>query len=172
MPRPGSRLGAKPARCLRTRKISLCIPELDALGQVTLREHQIEFVIPRGVTAGQRIRLAGQGAPGAGEGAAGDLYLEVGFRAHAHCRVDLHDVSLDLPVAPGEAAMGAGIEVPVPSGAVELKIPAGSNAGRKQRLKGRGIPGGKAQTPAGDFYFGRAIAVVHRRRTKAYVAAQ
>jgi curved DNA-binding protein len=113
-----------------TRKISLRIPEADAQGQMTLREHQIEFVVPRGVRAGQRIRLAGQGAPGAGNGAPGDLYLEVEFRPHAHYRVELHDVYLDLPVAPWEATLGAEIEVPTPSGAVELKIPAGSTAER------------------------------------------
>ncbi len=142
-----------------TRKISLRIPELDAEGHVTHREHQIEFVIPRGLRAGQRIRLAGQGAPGTGKGAAGDLYLEVGFKAHSHYRVELHDVYLDLPVAPWEAALGAEVEVPTPSGAVELKIPAGSSAGRKLRLKGRGIPGAKVQSPAGDFYFVLQIVV-------------
>ena len=136
-----------------TRKITLRIPEADAQGRVTLREHHIEFVIPRGVRAGQRIRLAGQGAPGSGKGAPGDLYLEVEFRPHAHYRVEQHDVYLDLPVAPWEAALGAEIEVPTPSGALALTIPAGSNAGRKLRLKGRGIPGAKAGTPAGDFYF-------------------
>ena len=136
-----------------TKKISLRIPEVDSQGHVTHRDHQIEFVIPRGVRAGQRIRLSGQGAPGMGNGAPGDLYLEVEFRAHRHYRVVQHDVYLDLPVAPWEVALGAEIEVPTPSGAVELKIPPGSSAGRKLRLKGRGIPGAKAQSPPGDFYF-------------------
>lgn len=142
-----------------TRKIVLRIPEEDGQGHVTLREHQIEFVVPRGIRAGQRIRLAGQGAPGTGKGAAGDLYLEVEFKPHAFYRVEQHDVYLDLPVAPWEAALGTEIEVPTPSGAVELKIPAGSHAGRKLRLKGRGIPGAKASTPAGDFYFVLQIAL-------------
>jgi curved DNA-binding protein len=124
-----------------------------------LREHQIEFVVPRGIRAGQRIRLAGQGAPGFGQGAPGDLYLEVEFKAHARYRVEQHDVYLDLPVAPWEAALGAEIEVPIPNGVVELKIPAGSIAGKKLRLKGRGIPGAKASTPAGDFYFVLQIAL-------------
>ncbi len=132
-----------------TRSITLRVPEIDAQGRVSTHEHKIDFIIPRGVCAGQHIRLAGQGAPGLGQGAAGDLYLEVEFRPHAHYRVDKHDVYLDLPVAPWEAALGAEVEVPTPSGAVELKIPAGSQPGRKLRLKGRGIP---AKTP-GDFYF-------------------
>lgn len=136
-----------------TRKIALRIPEYDAAGQVKLREHQIEFVVPVGVRAGQRIRLAGQGAPGTGKGPAGDLYLEVAFNPHAHYRIELRDVYLDLPVAPWEAALGAEIEVPTPSGSVALTIPPGSGAGRKLRLKGRGIPGGKSGAAAGDFYF-------------------
>lgn len=131
------------------RRVSLGVPEMDEQGRVTVREHQIDFVIPKGVRAGQHIRLAGQGGPGIGGGKSGDLYLEVSFKPHAHYRVDKHDVYLDLPVAPWEAALGADIKVPTPSGAVELKIPPGSVEGRKLRLKGRGIPG----RPPGDFYF-------------------
>ncbi len=137
------------------RRVTLQMPQVDADGHVVLREHPIEFTIPRGVRAGQRIRLAGQGGPGMGEGQRGDLYLEVEFLPHPHYRVDKHDVYLDLPVAPWEAALGAVIEVPTPSGTVELTVPAGSAEGRKLRLKGRGIPG---KTP-GDFYFVLKIAV-------------
>ena len=137
------------------RRVTLQMPQVDADGHVVLREHPIEFTIPRGVRAGQRIRLAGQGGPGMGKGQAGDLYLEVEFLPHPHYRVDKHDVYLDLPVAPWEAALGAVIEVPTPSGTVELTVPAGSAEGRKLRLKGRGIPG---KTP-GDFYFVLKIAV-------------
>ena len=137
------------------RTLTLRLPQVDAQGHVGLREHTIEFTIPKGMRAGQRIRLAGQGGPGVGQGAPGDLYLEVEFRPHAHYRVDQHDVYLDLPVTPWEAALGADIEVPTPSGFVELKIPAGSVEGRKLRLKGRGIP---ARTP-GDFYFVLKIAL-------------
>jgi len=131
------------------RSVSLRVPELDAQGQLSAREHKIDFVIPKGVRAGQHIRLAGQGGPGFGQGSPGDLYLEIEFRAHAHYRVEQRDVYLDLPIAPWEAALGATVEVPTPSGAVELTVPAGSAAGRKLRLKGRGIPG----NPPGDFYF-------------------
>jgi len=138
-----------------SRRVTLQMPQVDADGQVVLREHPIEFTIPRGVRAGQRIRLAGQGGPGMGDGQRGDLYLEVEFLPHKHYRVDKHDVYLDLPVAPWEAALGAVIEVPTPSGTVELTVPAGSAEGRKLRLKGRGIPG---KTP-GDFYFVLKIAL-------------
>ena len=132
-----------------SRSVNLRMPEIDAQGHMTARERQIDFVIPKGVRAGQHIRLAGQGARGIGQGDPGDLYLEVQFRPHAHYRVDQRDVYLDLPVAPWEATLGAQVEVPTPAGVVELTIPPGSAGGRKLRLKGRGIPG---NTP-GDFYF-------------------
>jgi curved DNA-binding protein len=137
------------------RSLSLQVPEIDAQGRMSVRHHEIEFVIPKGVRAGQHIRLAGQGGAAIGQGRPGDLYLEVAFRPHAHYRVDQRDVYLDLPVAPWEAALGAQIEAPTPAGAVELTVPAGSGAGRKLRVKGRGIPG---KTP-GDFYFVLQIAL-------------
>ena len=67
---------------------------------------------------------------------------------HGLYRVDGSDVYLDLPVAPWEAALGATIKAPTPSGSVDLRIPASSNQGSKLRLKGKGIPG---KTP-GDMY--------------------
>jgi curved DNA-binding protein len=138
-----------------TRSITLRVPEVDAQGRVSMREHTLNVTIPRGIRAGQHIRLAGQGAPGIGQGKPGDLYLEVEFRPHARYRVEERDVYLDLPVAPWEAALGATVKVPSPNGIVELKIPADSAAGRKLRLKGRGIPG---NTP-GDLYVVLQIAL-------------
>ena len=138
-----------------TRSITLRVPEVDAQGRVSTREHTLNVTIPRGIRAGQHIRLAGQGAPGIGQGKPGDLYLEVEFRPHARYRVEERDVYLDLPVAPWEAALGATVKVPSPNGIVELKIPADSAAGRKLRLKGRGIPG---NTP-GDLYVVLQIAL-------------
>jgi curved DNA-binding protein len=131
-----------------TRVITLGTPEVDASGRVTMRSHQLNVTIPRGVRAGQHIRLAGQGAPGVGQGKAGDLYLEVAFNPHAHFRVEQRDVFLDLPLAPWEAALGATLDVPTPNATVNLKIPPNSKSGGKLRLKGKGIPG---NTP-GDFY--------------------
>lgn len=138
-----------------TRTLSLRVPEMDSQGHVTYREHQITFGVPKGIRAGQHIRLAGQGGPGTGQGGAGDLYLDVEFRPHRLYRVDKHDVYCDLPIAPWEAALGAAVEAPTPTGRVEVTVPAGSAAGRKLRLKGRGLPG---STP-GDFYFVLQIVV-------------
>ena len=131
-----------------TRAITLHSPEMDAAGNVALHERTLQVSIPKGIRAGQQIRLTGQGSAGFGGGARGDLYLEVEFAPHPRWRVDGRDVYATLRVAPWEAALGAAVEVQTPDGAVEMNIPAGSQTGRKLRLRGRGIPG----NPPGDFY--------------------
>ena len=108
----------------------------------------LEVRIPPGVLPGQQLRLAGQGQPGSGGAVVGDLYLEIGFLLDPHYRVEGADVHADLAVAPWEAALGAHIAVPTPSGTVQLSVPPGSQSGRKLRLKGRGIP----THPPGDLY--------------------
>jgi len=138
-----------------TRTITLRVPAVDTQGHVITRERVLNVTIPKGIRAGQHIRLSGQGSAGIGKGQAGDLYLEVEFRAHPLYRVDGRDLYLDLPVAPWEAALGATVKVPTLGGIVELKIPEGSGSGRKLRLKGRGIPG----DPPGDCYVILAIAL-------------
>lgn len=91
--------------------------------------------VPKGVTEGQTIRLAQQGPRG------GDLLLEVGFAAHPQFTVEGRDIGTTVNVAPWEAALGAKIPVPTLGGTVELNVPAGTQGGRKFRLKGRGLPG-------------------------------
>lgn len=131
-----------------TRDITLRTPAFDSSGHVTTKQRTLSVKIPKGVQQGQRIRLSGQGAPGFGNGSAGDLYLEIEFHPHKIYRVEGRDIYFDLPVTPWEAALGATVKVPTPEGAVDLKIPKGTSAGRKFRLKNRGIPG----TPPGDLY--------------------
>lgn len=130
-----------------TRVVTLTIPETDAYGRVQQHQRTLNVRIPKGVTAGQRIRLGKQGSPGL-SGEVGDLYLEVEFKPHPLYRVEGRDLHLELPVAPWEAALGETIKIPTPGGQVQLKIPAGSGSGKKLRLKERGLPG----TPAGDLY--------------------
>ncbi len=132
-----------------TRTLTLRMPALDASGEVHWQERQLEVKIPKGVRAGQHLRLAGQGSPGHGKAPAGDLYLELEFEPHPLYTVDGRDVSLALPVAPWEAALGASVRVPTPAGELELTVPRGSTPGRKLRVRGKGIP---AATP-GDLYF-------------------
>ena len=137
------------------RTITLRMPVVDAQGQIGLQERQLDVSIPKGVREGQHLRLAGQGGPAHGGAPAGDLYLEIAFRAHPHFRVDGRDVYLDLSVAPWEAALGATVTAPTPDGSVQLTIPPGSASGRKLRLKGKGLP----SDPPGDMYAVLGIAV-------------
>jgi len=130
------------------RMITLQVPEVDPQGHVLTRNRTLNVNIPKGVKQGQQIRLAGQGAPGMGQGGTGDLYLEIEFKPHSFYHVEGRDIYLDLPLTPWEAALGDTVKVPTPSGVVDMKIPAGSATGKKMRLKGRGIPG----KTAGDFY--------------------
>jgi len=129
-----------------TRGISLMVAERDAQDRIVTRERTLSVNIPKGVTAGQQLRLSGQGQPGAA--GPGDLYLEIQFRPDARYRVDGRDVYETVPVTPWEMALGGEIEVGTPSGKVTVTVPAGSQSGRKLRLRGRGIPGKEA----GDLY--------------------
>ena len=123
-----------------TLSLQLRIPEYDAHGRLTDRLRKLQVKIPRGVTAGKRIRLAGQGGAGFNGGPAGDLFLEVSIRPHALYQIDGKDIFLNLPITPWEAALGGKVEVPTPAGRVDLNIPADARSGQKLRLKGRGIP--------------------------------
>jgi len=131
-----------------TRTISLRLPEVGSNGHMQVKERTLNVKIPKGVKDGQHIRLSGMGAPGSGGGKAGDLYLEVSFNPHRMYRVEGHDLHITLPIAPWEAALGATVKTPTPNGNVEVRIPAGSQTGKKLRLKGRGIP----YKPPGDLY--------------------
>jgi curved DNA-binding protein len=148
------------------RQLSLRVPEIDADGRLVNKERVLNVQVPKGILAGQHIRLAGQGARPMGEGPPGDLFIEVEFQPNALYRVDGRDLYLDLPVAPWEAALGASVKTPTPTGTVELKIPPGSHAGSKLRLKGRGIPA----SPPGDFYVVLQIALPPAADDKAKAA--
>ncbi len=136
--------------------LTLQRPTVNESGHVITRPHTLEVNIPKGVTEGQRIRLAGQGAEGIGNGTNGDLFLEIIFHKHAHFTPDKRDIMLTLPISPWEAALGATIPVPTLGGKVELTIPAGSQTGKKLRLKGRGLSTAKQ---VGNQYVTLAIMV-------------
>ena len=129
-----------------TRNISLRVPQRDAQGRTVTQDKTLSVNIPKGATPGQQLRLKGQGHPGSA--GPGDLYLEIQVRGDRGYRLEGVDVYATVPVAPWEMALGGSIAVPTPSGNVEVNVPAGSQTGRKLRLKGRGIP---AATP-GDLY--------------------
>lgn len=132
-----------------TRQVTLDLPSSDAGGRIVTTTRTLNVRIPKGVTAGQKIRLADQGSAGIGRGAArGDLYLEVDILPHRYFRLEGRDIHVDVPVTPWEAALGRTVKVPTLGGDVDLRIPAGSSSGKKLRLKGRGFPG----HPPGDQY--------------------
>jgi curved DNA-binding protein len=110
----------------------------------------LQVTIPPGVTDGQRIRLAGQGGHGDAGGAAGDLYLTVRLAPHPRYRVTGRDVTVVLPLAPWEAALGASVAIDVPGGEAKLRVPPGTSSGRRLRLRGRGLPNTKGRP--GDLY--------------------
>lgn len=130
------------------RQLSLRVPQFDAAGRLVLSSRTLNVKIPKGVRAGQVIRLAGQGAAGIGGSGAGDLLLEVEFRPHPKFRIDGADLHLSLPVAPWEAALGAVIAVALPDSDIKVRIPEGAQSGQQLRVRGKGIPG----NPPGDLF--------------------
>jgi curved DNA-binding protein len=96
--------------------------------------------IPPGVNDGRRIRLAGEGGRGLGDGPAGDLYLVVRLLPHRLFRVHGRNIHVDLKLAPWEAALGATVPVATPGGETKVTVPPGSSSGRRLRLRGQGMP--------------------------------
>ena len=96
--------------------------------------------IPPGVSDGSRIRFKGKGEPGQGGGPPGDLYVVTRVEKHAYLGLSNADITMELPISFSEAALGTQLEVPTIDGRVNLKIPAGTQSGRKFRLRGKGAP--------------------------------
>ena len=143
---------------------------------VTTQTRTITVKIPAGVSDGQRIRLAGKGAPGQRGGPAGDLFVRVHVRQHDVFGRKGDDLTLTLPVTFPEAALGTTVRVPTMDGAVTLKIPAGTSSGRTFRVRGRGVP--KRTGGAGDLLVTAEVAVPKnlpadaREALEKYAAAQ
>ena len=152
-----------------TRIVTLRNARLDDGGQLRDDERHLQIKIPKGVFEGQHIRLAGRGGPGRGSAPAGDLLLEVLFRPDPRWRAEGRDVHQGLPVSPWEAVLGGRILVRTPGGEAEVTLPAGWKAGRKLRLKGRGIPG-TAGVASGDLYLGLELGLPPADTTEARAA--
>ena len=120
--------------------LDLSATEIDEHGALRRVPHRFKARIPKGATDGQRLRLAGKGGKGHNGGRNGDLYLNIALHPHPLFRVSGHELFIDLPLAPWEAALGATVGVPTLAGAVQLKIPQGTRAGQRLRLAGRGLP--------------------------------
>lgn len=132
-----------------SKTISYHLPHYDNEGRVTEVNKTLNVKIPPGVANGERIRLKGQGAPGIGEGASGDLYLRIRLVPHPLFDVEGHNLIITLPIAPWEAALGGKVTLPTLSGKIQLTIPANSQGGQRLRVKGKGLPSKQLQ---GDLY--------------------
>jgi len=124
-------------------------------GQAETETHQVR--IPKGVRAGQTIRVSGKGGEGSNGGRAGDIYLRVRYAQHPDWQVRGADLLGQLELAPWEAVLGATVPVPTLEGSVSVKVPAGFQQGQKLRVRGKGLPAGG--TKRGDLYIEASIQV-------------
>lgn len=129
------------------RKVTLRRPSQNG-GEDRLDTYNVK--IPAGVREGQRIRLAGQGGAGHGAAAAGDLYLRVRLARHPDFSVQGSDLSFDLDLAPWEAVLGVTVKIPTLDGLTSLRVPPGTAAGSRLRLRGLGLP--REDKTRGDLY--------------------
>ena len=126
-------------------ELDMAVPEPDENGFLRRVPRKIKVRVPKGVTDGQKLRVPGKGGKGINGGRDGDLYLDIEVATHPLYRAEGLDLYMDLPLAPWEAVLGASVEVPTPSGRMSLKVPAGTRAGQKLRLAGRGCRGPTAR---------------------------
>jgi len=138
------------------KSVSLQVEEPDSRGRVRRATKTYDVTIPAGTTDDARIRLAGQGGKGSDRGPAGDLYLRVHIAPHPTFRLRNHDLEVDVPVTPWEAALGAKMDVPTLDAAVTMTLPAGTQSGLRLRLRGKGLP--KRGGARGDLY---AVVRIH-----------
>ncbi len=113
---------------------------------------RLEVKIPPGVRTGSKVRVAGEGSPGIGGGASGDLYLEVEVLPHSLFEREGDDLRCEVPISLYTAVLGGEVKVPTLSGNVMLKIPAGTQGGRTFRLQGKGMPSLRNPQKRGDLY--------------------
>jgi curved DNA-binding protein len=138
-------------------ELDLGLTEYDDSGVAHRVPQRAKVRIPRGVRDGQKLRVPGKGGSGARGGRNGDLYLDITVAPHPLFRADGADLYVDLPLAPWEAVLGTSVQLPTPSGPVNLKVPPGSSAGQRLRLAGRGLA--RPDAPAGNLYAIVQIAV-------------
>jgi curved DNA-binding protein len=115
--------------------VSLQIPQVDRQGRVSVQATSVRVHVPKGTLPGDHLILRGHGPGG------GDLVLSIAVRPHPTFAIDGRDLIADLPVTPWEAALGATLDMPTPSGGVRVKVPPHARSGQRLRLKGKGLPG-------------------------------
>lgn len=143
-------MGGTCPQCGGSGKAALPCPNCQGSGQV-MESTRLTVTLPPGVKTGSKVRLSGQGAAGVRGGPPGDLYIETQVAEHPLVRREADDLYMDLPLTVAEALLGAEVKVPTFQGEVTVKVPPGSQSGRRMRLKGRGAPSLKGGSP-GDLY--------------------
>ncbi len=139
-------------------------------GQGAVIGHEtVEVTVPAGVREGQRLRLAGLGAPGEAGAPPGDLYVRIHVREHPFFKRDGDDLSVEVPITIPEAISGATIGFPTPSGEVSLKVPPGTQSGKRFRLRGLGV---KSRSGTGDLYARVVVQVPDRDGEQVRAIAQ
>ncbi|MFK7913047.1 MAG: DnaJ C-terminal domain-containing protein [Pseudomonadales bacterium] len=127
-----------------SRTVSLNLPDANQPGRT--QNKSLNVKIPKGIQAGQKIRLEGQG--GSANGSRGNLLLRVRFARHPQFSAEGRDILTTVSVTPWQAALSRSVTIPTLGGEVSMKLPANVRSGQKLRLRGRGLPG----SPAGDQY--------------------
>ncbi len=131
-------------------EVNLLVPEPGDDGFIHRVPRRFKARIAKGASEGQRLRLPGKGGKGLNGGRDGDLYLIIHLAPHRLFRASGHDLYVDLPLTPWEAALGATVEVPTLHGNVHLTVPAGTRSGQKLRMARRGLP--NPREGIGDLY--------------------
>jgi molecular chaperone DnaJ len=121
----------------------------------TRKKETLSVKVPAGIDDGQRLKLTGQGDGGLHGGPAGDLYVLVRLKEHDFFTRDGFDVICEVPISFSQAALGSDIEVPTLGGRVSMKVPSGTQSGKKMRLKNKGI------AKLGGYGFGDQIISIH-----------
>ncbi|MGH8671041.1 MAG: DnaJ C-terminal domain-containing protein [Burkholderiales bacterium] len=141
-------------------ELQLGIPQHKADGSVRRVTKTLRIRVPQGVTDGQKLRVRGKGGAGINGGPNGDLYLHIELKPHRLFKPSGHDLYLEVPITPWEAALGASIEIPTLEGNVRMKIQPGCRTGQKLRLVGKGLP--KPHDAHGDLYAVLQVVVPER----------
>ena len=131
--------------------------EPDSQGGFRRRRHSLNVKIPPGVVNGQQLRLRGKGNPGIGGAPHGDLYLEIELVHDEKVAVEGKDLTMIMPAAPWELALGGDVEVETLGGSIKLKLQPNTRLDKKLRLKGKGLPG----RPPGDLYVELRVVMPH-----------
>jgi len=128
--------------------VEIRVPESDEHGLLSHRMRRLKVKVPPGTGDGSVLRIKGQGSPGIGGGGAGDLLIRIRLAQHPLYTVEGRNLSLVVPIAPWEAALGCKLDVPTLKGKTRVTIPPNSQSGQKLRLAGLGMPA----SPPGDFF--------------------